>query len=165
MFNLTKQNLGPFNHSNIISGKLRVAVWVACCWLPFRCVCIMCKMHCVAQQHSASLHALEGSPHSCTAPPLQPLPHMGGWEMTPSTKRVARLSSAVPRTWGVQERRIALCLVHLRCSHAHWCSHEGGVLERVKGGVVDCSPPSRLRKGSPQPNQGYQPYRRELQGS
>ena len=24
IFNLTKNNLGPFNHSNIISGKLRV---------------------------------------------------------------------------------------------------------------------------------------------
>jgi hypothetical protein len=24
MFNLTKTNLGPFNHSNIISGQLRV---------------------------------------------------------------------------------------------------------------------------------------------
>lgn len=26
MFNLTKNNLGPFNHSNIISGKLRVII-------------------------------------------------------------------------------------------------------------------------------------------
>jgi hypothetical protein len=26
MFNLTKNNLGPFNHSNIISGKLRVTI-------------------------------------------------------------------------------------------------------------------------------------------